>query len=170
MANRLKDDKQLVRLRELLKQIEQAETTGIDDATRYLLAVPNDEPTSVDRLQYGNDPGTTPPLDADTRLHLLTQLNLVARHATLFDGDGMPDDDARPTFGQFVFYTAEIYPLLASHDIAVSLPGDEGSDERFFPNGKRIAGWMPAYRNQPWISSDRTNKALMANISDAKLI
>lgn len=170
LANRLKDDSQFVNLWELLKQIEQAEMAYIDDATRHLLAFLNDEPTSLDRLRYRNESGIVLPLDADTRSRLLNQLNLVARHATLFDDDGMPNDDAQPTFERFVFYTAEIYPLLASHDIAVSLPGDEGSDERLFPDGKRIPGWILSYDHQPWISGDRAIKVLMANISDAKLI
>ncbi|MBY4865392.1 hypothetical protein K6W76_02525 [Burkholderia anthina] len=170
LANRLKDSGQFVNLWELLKQIEQAEMAYIDDATRYLLAFLNGEPTGLDRLRWRNESGIMLPLDADTRLRLLNQLNLVASHATLFDDDGMPNDDAQPAFERFVFYTAEIYPLLASHDIAVSLPGDEGSDERNFPDGKRIPGWILAYDHQAWISCDRAIKILMADISDAKLM
>lgn len=170
LANRLEDGGQFVNLWELLRQIEHAEMAYIDDATRYLLAFLDDEPTCLDRLRCRNESGIVLPLDANSRMRLLNQLNLVASHATLFDADGMPNDDAQPTFEQFVFYAAEIYPLLASHDIAVSLPGDKGSNERLFPDGKRIPGWILAYDHQTWISCDRAIKILMANISDAKLM
>ncbi|QTD91659.1 hypothetical protein J4G50_16755 [Burkholderia anthina] len=170
LANRLKDGGQFVNLWELLKQIEQAEMAYIDDATRYLLAFLNGEPTGLDHVRCRNESGILLPLDADTRSYLLKQLNLVASHATLFDADGMPNDRAQPAFEQYIFYATEIYPLLASHDIAVCLPGDEGSDERLFPDGKRIPGWILAYDQQAWISCDRAIKILMANISDAKLM
>ncbi len=170
LTNRLKDGGQFVNLWQLLKQIEQAEMAYIDDAARYLLAFLNGEPTGLDRMRYRNESGILLPLDATARLRLLNQLNLVASHATLFDDDGIANDDAQPNFERFVFYTAEIYPLLASHDIAVSLPGDGGSDERLFPDGKLIPGWILAYDQQAWISCDRAIKILMANISDAKLI
>jgi len=170
LESRLKDCGQFVNLWDLLKQIERAEMAYIDDATRYLLAFLDDEPTCLERLRCRNESGILLPLDAETQRRLLNQLHLVESHATLFDVDGVPNDDAQLTFEQFVFYAAEIYPLLASYDIAVSLPGDEGSDERLFSNGKRIPGWILAYDHQTWISCDRAIKILMANISDAKLM
>ncbi|WP_232833518.1 hypothetical protein [Paraburkholderia kururiensis] len=142
----------------------------IDGAAHCLLAFLNGEPAGLDHVRCRNESGILLPIDTDTRLRLLKQLNLVASHCTLFDADGMPNDSAQPAFEQFIFYTAEIYPRLASHDIAVSLPGDSGSDERLFPNGKRIPGWILAYDHQPWVSGDRAIKILMAHLSDAKLM
>ncbi|MBR7918797.1 hypothetical protein KDX16_23685 [Burkholderia vietnamiensis] len=170
LKSRLKEGGQFVNLWELVKQIEQAEMAYVDTAAHYLLAFLNGEPKGLDCLRCRNESGILLPLDADTLLRLLNQLSLIASHATLFDADGMPNDDAQPAFERFVFYTREIYPLLASCDIAVSLPGDEGSDERLFPDGKCIPRWILAYDQQAWISCDRAIKILMANISDAKLM
>ncbi|VBL74411.1 Uncharacterised protein [Burkholderia pseudomallei] len=170
LTNRLNDGDQFVNLWELLKQIEQAEMAYIDGAAYCLLTFLKGEPTGLERLRRRNESGILLPLDGDTQSRLLKQLGLVADHATLFDDDGMPNDDAQPVFEQFVFYTSEIYPLLASHDIAVSLPGDDGTDERVFQNGARIPGWVLAYDHQPWVSCDRAIKILMAHISDARLM
>lgn len=168
LASRLKDGGQFINLWELLKQIEKAEMAYIDDAARYLLASLNSEPAGVNHIRRRDESGVVLPLDTKTRLHLLDQLNIFARHATLFDADGMANDDAQPTFERFGCYASDIYPLLASHDVAVSLPGDEGSDERVFPDGKRVPGSMLAYDYQAWISLDRAIKVLIAGVSDAK--
>lgn len=169
LASRLQDSGQFVNLWDLLKQIEKAEMAYIDDAARYLLACLNNDPTGINYIRRRDESRVVLPVDAKTRLHLLDQLKLFASHATLFDADGLANDAARPTFERFGCYAADIYPLLASHDIAVSLPGDDGSEERIFPDGNHIPGWMLAYDHQAWISFDRTIKILIAGVSDAKV-
>ncbi|MCA8137308.1 hypothetical protein [Burkholderia cepacia] len=168
-VSRPDDGGKFVSLWELFRQIGQAEREHENDVARSLGSSLENDPTGINYIRRRDESGIILPLDMGARLHLLQQLNVFARQGTLFDADDMPNDEAQPTFERFGFYASDIYPFLARNDVAVSRPGDEGSEGRVFPDGRRIPSWILAYDGQAWLSRSRAAKILIAGTKDADL-
>ena len=158
---------QFISLWELFAQIGKAETAYVEQAAGRLVSCLDNDPTGINFIRC-RDEGIALPIGLDTRLHLLHQLSIFASQATLFDADGVPNDAAQTTFERFGFYASDIYPYLARNDVAVLQPGDEGSGERVFPDGRRIPGWILSYDGHAWLSRTRAAKILTAGMSDAE--
>lgn len=158
-----------ISLWDLFAQIGKAETAFLEEAAGYLVSCLDNDPTGINYLRRRDESGRILPLDIGARLYLLRQLSIFASQGTLFDADDRPTDDAQPTFERAVFYTSDIYPFLARHDVAVSHPDENSLEERLFPDGRSVPGWILAYDGQTWISRNRATKILLAGTSDAEL-
>lgn len=163
------DGGQFISLWDLFAQIEKAETAYVDEAARYLVSSLDIDPTGINYIRRRDESGAVLPLNMDARLHLLRQLSIFASQGTLFDADDRPNNEAQPTFERFGFYASDIYSFLAHNDVAISCPGDEGSDSQVFPDGRRIPSWILAYDDQAWLSRSRVAKILIAGTNDADL-
>ncbi|HDR9271199.1 hypothetical protein ACX84G_21920 [Burkholderia pseudomallei] len=168
-VSRPDDGGRFVSLWELFPQIGQAEREFDNEAARYLVSRLESDPTGINDIRCRDESGVILPLDMGARLHLLQQLDIFGKQATLFDADGTPNDDAQPMFERFGFYASDIYPFLARNDVAVLRPGDEGSEGRVFPDGRRIPSWILAYDGQAWLTRSRAAKILIAGTKDADL-
>jgi hypothetical protein len=168
-VNRPADSGQFISLWELFPQIGEAERAHEDEAARYLVSSLDSDPTGMNYLRTRDESGIVLPLDMGARLHLLRQLSIFGSQGTLLDADDKPNDAAQPTFERFGFYASDIYPFLARNDVAVARPSDEDSEDRVFPDGRRIPSWILAYDRQDWLSRDRVGKILIASTSDAEL-
>lgn len=168
-VSRPNDGGRFVSLWELFPQIGQAEKESDNEAARYLVSRLESDPTGMSYIRRHDESGVILPLELGARLHLLQQLNIFASQGTLFDADDKPNDEAQPTFERFGFYASDIYSFLARNDVAVSRPGDDGSERRVFPDGRRIAGWILTYDGQAWLSRSRAAKILIAGSKDADL-
>lgn len=169
VVNRLNDGGRFVSVWELFAQIEEAEIAHGGEGARYLVSSLECDPTGINYIRRRHDSGIVSSLDLGARLHLLGQLSIFASQGTLFDVDDMPTDEAQATFERFGFYASDIYPFLTRNDIAVSRPGDDGSEDRVFPDGRSVPGWIIAYDHHPWLSRSRVAKTLIAGTDDAAL-
>ncbi len=167
--NRPDDGRQFISLWDLFAKIGKAETSFVEEAAGYLVSCLDNDPTGINYLRRRDESGRILPLDMGARLYLLRQLSIFASQGTLFDADDRPTDDAQPTFERAVCYTSDIYPFLARHDVAVSHSDDNSLEERLFPDGRSVPGWILAYDGQAWISRSRTTKILLAGTSDGEL-
>lgn len=168
-VSRQDDGSRFVSLWELFPQIGESERAYVDEAARYLVSCLDSDPTGINHIRRRDESGAILPLNMDTRLYLLRQLSIFASQGTLFDADDKPNDEAQPTFERFGFYAFDIYPFLTHNDVAVSRPGDEGSEGRVFPDGRRIPSWILVYDGQAWLSRSRVARILIAGTSDADL-
>lgn len=157
------DGGRFVSLWELFAQIGKAEAIYAYEAARDLASYLCDEPAGVNYLRRRDELGILCPMDIDGRLRLLRLLGIFGSHATLFDDDDRPNDEAQPTFERFGFYASDIYPFLARHDVAVSRPGDEDAVRRLFPDGRPIPDWVLSYDGQVWIPYGRAVGILTAS-------
>lgn len=156
------DGGRFISLGELFAQIAKAEAIYAYEAARELASCLSDDPAGINYIRRRDELGILCPMDIDARLRLLRLLSIFGSHGTLFDDDGIPNDEAQPTFGRFGFYASDIYPFLACHDIAVSRPGDDDAVSRVFPDGRRIPGWILTYDGQAWIPYGRAVGILTA--------
>ncbi len=167
-VSRLDDGARFINLWELLAQIGSAEAIYAYEAARDLVTCLSNDPATINYVRYRDELGILCPLEIDARLRLLRLLNIFGSHATLFDADGMANDEAQATFERFGFYASDIYPFLARHDIAISRTGDEGFESRVFPDGRRIPSWILAYDCQAWIPYGRAVGILTASTVTAE--
>ncbi|WP_241295250.1 hypothetical protein [Burkholderia stabilis] len=161
-ATRPDDGGRFINLWELFAQIGKAEAIYGYEAAREFASCLSNDPVGMNFIRRRDELGILCPIDIDGRLRLLQLLNLFGSQGTLFDEDGIPNDDAQPTFGRFGFYASDIYPFLARHDVAISRPGDDAVN-RVFPDGRRIPGWILAYDGQAWIRYGRAVGILTAS-------
>lgn len=168
-VSRPDDGGRFVSLWELFAQIGQAEREFDNEAARYLMSRLESDPTGINDIRCRDESGVILPLDMSSRLHLLQQLDIFGKQGTLFDADGAPNDNAQPMFERLGFYASDIYPFLARNDVAVLRPGDEGSERRVLPDGRRIPSWVLAYDGQAWLTRSRAVKILIAGTKDADL-
>ncbi|WP_423195854.1 hypothetical protein DFLDMN_003108 [Cupriavidus sp. H19C3] len=162
-ANRPGDGGKFISLWELFAQIGKAEAIYGYEAARDFASCLSDDPVGMNFIRRRDELGILCPLDIDGRLRLVRLLNIFGSQGTLFDDDGIPNDEAPTTFERFGFYTSDIYPFLARHDIAIARPGDEDSENRVFPDGRRIPGWILGYDCQAWIPYSRAVGILTAS-------
>ncbi|WP_250459568.1 hypothetical protein [Caballeronia sp. INML5] len=168
-VSRSSDGGRFVSLWELFPQIGRAEKETDNEAARYLVSRLESDPAGINYIRRRDESGIILPLDMRARLHLLQQLSNFANHGTLFDANDAPNDEVQPTFERFGFYASDIYPFLARNDVAVLRPGDDGSEERVFSDGRRIPNWILAYDRQVWLARSRAVKILIAGTTDADL-
>lgn len=161
-VNRPDDGGKFITLWELFAQIGTAEAIYHYEAARDLASCLSDDPTGINYIRGRDELGILCPLDLNARLRLLRLIDIFGSQGTLFDDDGIPNDQAPATFGRFGFYASDIYPFLAHHDIAISRPGDEDAESRVFPDGRRIPGWIRGYDGQAWIPFSRAVGVLTA--------
>ncbi|WP_175992182.1 hypothetical protein [Burkholderia vietnamiensis] len=152
-----------INLWDLVAQIGKAEAIYAYEAARDLASCLSDDPIGLNYIRRRDELGILCPMDLDARLRLLRLLSIFGSHATLFDDDDRPNDEAQPTFERFGFYASDIYPFLARHDVAISRPGDEDSKGRVFADGRRIPGWILTYDGQTWIPYGRVVGILTAS-------
>ncbi|BBP94884.1 hypothetical protein BSFA1_00130 [Burkholderia sp. SFA1] len=162
-VDRRDDGGKFINLWELFAQIGKAEAIYGYEAAREFASCLSNDPIGMNFIRRRDELGILCPIDIDTRLRLLQLLNLFGSQGTLFDEDGIPNDDAQPTFERFGFYASDIYPFLARHDVAISRPGDDDAVIRVFPDGRRIPGWILAYVGQAWIPYGRAVGILTAS-------
>ncbi|MGK8204323.1 hypothetical protein ACRS8P_16925 [Burkholderia cenocepacia] len=162
-VSRPDDGGRFINLWELLAQIGKAEAIYAYEAARDLVSCLSNDPASINYIRHRDELGILCPLEIDARLRLLRLLGIFGSHATLFDADGIPNDEAQATFERFGFYASDIYPFLARHDVAVSCPGDEDSESRVFPDGRPVPRWILAYEGQAWIPYGRVVGILTAS-------
>jgi hypothetical protein len=162
-VSRPDDGGRFISLWELFAQIGRAEAIYAYEAARDLASCLSDDPTGINYIRRRDELGILCPMDIDARLRLLRLLNIFGSHATLFDDDDRPNDEAQPTFERFGFYASDIYAFLARHDVAISRPGDKGCESRVFPDGRRIPAWILTYDGQTRISRGRVAGILTAS-------
>lgn len=161
-VSRPDDGGRFISLWELLAQIGKAEAIYAHEAARELASCLSDDPAGLNCIRRRDELGILCPMDIDTRLRLLRLLSIFGSHGTLFEDDDRPNDEAQSTFERFGFYASDIYPFLARHDVAISRPGDEGSESRVFPDGRRIPAWIITYDGHAWIPYGRVVGILTA--------
>lgn len=169
LENRSKDSGRFVGLWELFQQIGKAETALEYEAAAYLVAGLDNDMTAVNYLRSQDESGLIVPLDMDARLRVLRDLRIFGSQGTLFDADGIPNDEAQRLFGRIGFYASDIYPFLFRHDVAVAKLDEADSEPRRFPDGRYVPNWIPAYDGLKWISEYRVVKILIAGTCDAEL-
>ena len=162
-VSRADDGGRFINLWELFAQIGKAEAIYAYEAARDLASCLSHDPTGINYIRRRDELGILCPMDIDARLRLLRLLGIFGNHATLFDADDRPNENAQPTFERFGFYASDIYPFLARHDVAISRLGDEYAVRRFFPDGRPIPDWILAYDGQGWIPYGRAVGILTAS-------